>query len=108
MNIERRTSTRRPVDQEVMIIHERGHRLCKIHDLSLKGAMLQVGWSALTSNVPVELTISLPANKGKATFRLLAQVARVSKDGTAIKFRDLDDSAAGALQRYLRAEQEMT
>jgi len=98
---ERRTSTRIPVNQEVMIIHGVGHRLCKIHDLSLKGAMLDVGWSALTRDVPVELTISLPVAQEKTSYRLPAEVARVTKTGTAIKFGELDSGAYSALQQYL-------
>ena len=85
-----------------MIIHGMGHRLCKIHDLSLKGAMLDVGWSALTRDVPVELTISLPAALDKTSYRLPAQVARVTKNCTAIKFGELDTGAHSALQQYLR------
>jgi hypothetical protein len=102
MYLERRAGARKPVDQEVMIIHEQGHRLCKIHDLSLQGAMLDVGWGALTHDVPVELSISLPSAKGRSSYRLRAQVARVTTAGTAIKFRDLDSSAHDAMQRYLQ------
>lgn len=105
MVVERRASTRKPVEQEVMIYHELGHRLCKIHDLSLQGAMLQVGWGALTRDVPVELAISLPSAKGKSSYRLPAHVARVTTAGTAIKFRDLDSKMHEAMQRYLQAGQ---
>ena len=105
MVLERRASTRKPVDQEVMIFHEQGHRLCKIHDLSLQGAMLDVGWGALTRDVPVELAISLPSAKGKSSYRLPARVSRVTTAGTAIRFRDLDSTAHEAMQRYLQAGQ---
>lgn len=104
MPLERRAGTRKPVDQEVMVIHDLGHRLCQIHDLSLNGAMLKLGWGALTRDVPVEVAISLPSAKGKSTYRLPAQVARVSTDGTAIKFHELDSTALEAMQRYLQAE----
>jgi hypothetical protein len=105
MVLERRAGTRKPVDQEVMIVHEQGHRLCKIHDLSLQGAMLDLGWGALTRDVPVELAISLPSAKGRSSYRLPAQVSRVTTAGTAIKFRELDSSAHEAMQRYLQAGQ---
>ncbi len=103
MSLERRASSRLPVEQEVMIIHEQGHRLCKIHDLSLKGAMLDLGWGALTRDVPVEMAISLPTTNGKLSYRLPARVARVTTSGTAIKFRELDFTAREAMQRYLQA-----
>jgi len=102
MILERRASTRKPVDQEVMIFHEQGHRLCKIHDLSLRGAMLSLGWGALTRDVPVELVMSLPTADGRSSYRLPANVARVTTAGTAIKFRELDDGAYKAMQRYLQ------
>ncbi len=105
MVLERRAGTRKPVDQEVMIYHEQGHRLCKIHDLSMKGAMLDLGWGALTREVPVELAISLPSGKGRTSYRLPAQVSRVTTVGTAIKFGALNHSVREAMQRYLEAGQ---
>ncbi len=104
MTLERRASARKPADQEVMIFHQQGHRLCKIHDLSLRGAMLSLGWGALTRDVPVELVMSLPTAEGRSSYRLLANVARVTTAGTAIKFRELDDGAYNAMQRYLQAQ----
>ena len=102
MDLERRSKTRKAVKQEVMIGHELGHRLCKIHDLSLKGAMLELGWGALTRGVEIELTISLPSTKGRMSYRLPARVARITQEGTAIKFRELDSSTHEAMQRYLQ------
>ena len=99
---ERRSDKRKPVNQEVMVIHDQGHRLCTIHDLSLKGAMLDLGWGALTRDVSVELAISLPSAKGRSSYRLPAQVARITTAGTAIKFRELDSSAHEAMRRYLQ------
>jgi len=104
MILERRASARKPVGQEVMLFHEQGHRLCRIHDLSLRGAMLQLGWGALTRDVSVELMISLPTANGRSSYRLPANVARVTTAGTAIKFRELDSGAHEAMQRYLQAE----
>lgn len=105
MILERRMSARKPVKQEVMIIHDEGHRLCQIHNLSLNGAMLKVGWGALHRDVPVQMTITLPAPKERLPYRLSAVVARVTKDGTAIKFHDLDVNAKNALQWYLQVAQ---
>ncbi|MDH5513072.1 MAG: PilZ domain-containing protein [Gammaproteobacteria bacterium] len=99
---ERRTGARMAVSQEVMLIHQQGHRLCKIHDLSLKGAMLELGWGALTRDAPVELSISLPSAKGKSSYRLPAKVARISTQGTAVKFNELGSVAREAMQRYLQ------
>ena len=105
MVLERRTDKRQPVKQEVMLIHREGHRLCKIHDLSVKGALLELGWGALTRNAVVELSISLPHENGKIPFRVPAAVARVSKEGTAIEFDDLDIRTREALHQDLHTEQ---
>jgi len=105
MVVERRAGTRKVVDQEVMVYHEQSHRLCKIHDLSMQGAMLDLGWGALTREVSVEMAISLPSAKGRSSYRLPAQVSRVTTAGTAIKFGELNSFAREAMQRYLGARQ---
>ncbi len=102
MEPDRRTSIRRPVTQQVMLSHEKGFRLCNIQNISLKGALLDIGWGVLTRDVPVELSIDLPWRDERKTLRLPAQVARVSPSGTAIKFRDLDVDVYGALAHFLR------
>lgn len=87
-----------------MLAHSRGgYRLCNVRDLSLKGALLDLGWGMLTRDVPVELTLDLPAGESLKPFRLPAQVARVSPSGTAVKFRDLELDAYAALAQFLNS-----
>jgi hypothetical protein len=85
-----------------MLAHAAGHRLCKLRELSLSGAMLDVGWSALTHDAPVRLMVDLPADAGVRGYTLPAVVARVSTGGTAIRFAGLDADAQLALSQYLR------
>jgi hypothetical protein len=100
--LERRTSARKAVGQGAMLVHSRGgYRLCQVRDLSLRGALLDLGWGLLTRDVAVELTLDLPAGTTLKPFRLPAQVARVSSAGTAVKFRDLGVDAYAALTQFL-------
>lgn len=76
-------------------------RLCKVRDLSLSGAFLEVGWGVLTRDMPVNLTLTLRADRESHVYRLPAEVARVSTEGAAVRFRHLDESAYKALSSFL-------
>ncbi|MDH4133645.1 MAG: PilZ domain-containing protein [Gammaproteobacteria bacterium] len=104
MQDERRTTARRPVDDSVMIAQGPHYRLCRTRDLSLDGAMLDIGWSALTRNAPVEILLTLSDGDHKKTFRLPGEVARVSAEGTAVRFREMEPSARRVLSSFLGAE----
>jgi len=86
-----------------MLSHATGHRLCQVHDISLSGAMLEIGWGVLTHDVPVQLMIDLPNGAGAKSYSLSATVARVSRSGTAIKFAGLDSESQSALSHFLRS-----
>lgn len=102
MEKERRTSARKLYDQEVVINHEKGLRFCKLKNISIGGAFLDIGWGALTRNVPVELSISIPTQSNAAeSLRLRAQVARVTTEGIAISFASLDRQAWQTITRFI-------
>lgn len=98
---ERRTNSRKPVPRTAMLAHATGHRFCQVHDISLSGAMLEIGWGVLTHDVPVQLMIDLPNGAGAKAYSLPATVARVSRNGTAIKFMGLDSESHHALSSFL-------
>lgn len=101
---DRRHSTRKILSQEVMLSHGRGFRMCKLHDISLASAMLKIGWSALTRDAAVELSIDLTVSGDIATFRLPAKVMRVTTHGTVVEFTNLDAKTFSALAKYLHAQ----
>jgi hypothetical protein len=101
MDNERRTGARKTLGQEVVINHEKGLRFCKLQNISESGAFLDIGWGALTRNVPLELSINLPSNS--ESLRLPAQVARVSTNGTAVTFDRLDRQAQQILSEFIAA-----
>jgi len=98
---ERRTSSRRVLPQTAMLAHASGHRLCRVHDISLSGAMLDIGWGVLTHDVPVQLMLDLPSGSRAKAFSLPATVARVAQNGTAIRFSSLDSESRSALSSFL-------
>ena len=100
---ERRTGSRKLLPRTAMLAHASGHRLCKVFDISVSGAMLDIGWGVLTHDVPVELMIDLPNGANAKAYSLHARVARVSRDGTAIKFASLDHESESALASLLRS-----
>ena len=104
MEQERRASTRKTFGHEVVINHEKGLRFCKLKNISEGGAFLDIGWVALTRNVPVELSISLPTmSNTRESLKLKAQVARVSTEGTAVSFASLDRQAKQAISNFIAA-----
>jgi len=104
MEQDRRASIRKPFGTEVVINHEKGLRFCKLKDISEGGAFLDIGWVALTRNVPIELSVSLPSTpNGKQSLRIPAHVARVSTNGTAVAFNDLDRQARQLISDFIAA-----
>lgn len=98
---ERRTNDRRPVTEEGMLSEGMHFRLCKVRDLSLGGAFLEVGWGALTRDKPVDLTLTLRSDHEPQVYRLQAEVARVSTEGAAVRFKLLDETTYKALSSFL-------
>jgi hypothetical protein len=101
MEQERRANMRKPFGQEVVINHEKGLRFCKLKNISVGGAFLDIGWGALTRNVPVELSVKIPTQE--ESLKLRAQVARVTTEGTAVSFASLDRESWQAITRFIAA-----
>ena len=78
-------------------------RLCNLRDISLDGAFFDLGWGVLTRQTPVEVTLSLPGPAKGRVYRLSGEVARVSKEGTAVKFHPIDDKTRQDLSGLLRS-----
>jgi len=104
MEQDRRANIRKAFGKEVVINHEKGLRFCKLKNISEGGALLDIGWVALTRNVPIELSVSLPAtSSGNQSLRIPAHVARVSTSGTAVAFNDLDRQARQLISDFIAA-----
>lgn len=102
---EHRYTDRHPMHQEVMLSTADKFQLCKIHDISITGALLSVAWFGLSKGTEVTLTMNIAAEGEKKDSRTLpAKVVRVSRDGTAISFNEtLEASDRNALLRFLKS-----
>ncbi|OGI38813.1 MAG: hypothetical protein A2140_03895 [Candidatus Muproteobacteria bacterium RBG_16_62_13] len=100
---ERRSSHRHLLAQEAMVSQGPHFRLCNLRDISLDGAFFDLGWGVLTRQTPVEVTLSLPGPAKGRVYRLSGEVARVSKEGTAVKFHPIDDKTRQDLSGLLRS-----
>lgn len=101
MDNDRRESIRKALKQEVMLSHANGFRLCQLRDISINGALLDVGWGVLTRDVPVELSLNLPDDPEHRTYHVNGHVIRVSTEGTAVRFDPLPQETHLALSQYL-------
>lgn len=77
-------------------------RLCRVRDLSLGGAFLEVGWSVLSRDRAVDLALTLLSNHEPRVYHLPAEVTRIATDGAAIRFKPLDQKTSSALSGYLK------
>ncbi|MBE9516593.1 MAG: PilZ domain-containing protein [Proteobacteria bacterium] len=99
---DHRYTRRHLLKQEVMLSTESKYQLCKVHDISITGALLSVAWFGLTKDTPVTLTINLAIGDEKANSQTLpAKVARVSREGTAITFDELPTANYSALLKFV-------
>ena len=101
---ERRSSERRSVSEEGMLSEGMHFRLCRVRDLSLGGAFLEVGWSILSRDHPVDLALTLLSDHQPKprVYHLSAEVTRIATDGTAIRFKSLDQTTSNALFGHLK------
>lgn len=94
-------AARKPLLQQVLVNHSSGHRLCRIHDISTSGVLLEMGWAALTHDQPVEIVLDLPVEQQVRPFHIRGKVVRVSREGTAIQFRQFEKGALETLAARL-------
>jgi len=76
-------------------------RLCQLKELSMSSAYLEIGWGVLTRTTPVDLMLTLPTGAQSKVYHVPAEVARVDRKGTALRFRSLDDATHRALSTFL-------
>lgn len=101
MSSDRRLYDRPSTSQEVMLSVGMQFRMCKLLDLSMGGAFLDIGWSVLTRDRPVEVALTITSAGSSQVYRLPAQVARITVSGAAIRFSSLDESAHHALSSHI-------
>ncbi len=98
MSANRRTGPRRLADVKAMVTHERlGLTRCKLRDISLEGAFIETDGFVLSKNTEVDLVLRIRSGEKRKHCRVPARVARVTQNGAALAFDDLDEPVYRAL-----------
>ena len=88
---EQRDSRRKPIALSVTLNpNEKAERPCTVRDLSLNGAFVECDHSDLAEDNKVELNICFDQGEGDTRHSVPARVARISEDGAALSFRQVD------------------
>ena len=92
MSDDRRLGPRRWTQVTAMISHHRlGMARCRLRDISLEGAFVEIGKRILKQDDSVELVLKVRSGERSQHWRIPAKVARVSNEGTALVFDDPDE-----------------
>ena len=95
---DRRLSPRRITAAKVLVTDERlGLTRCTLRDISLEGAFVETGNIAFSKNAAVELVVRYRSGKKRGHCRVAAKVLRVSQNGAALVFNDVDERVYRAL-----------
>lgn len=102
MNVEQRVSIRIKIPLNILINRDLTYsEPRKIRDLSLNGALVEIGQGDLVPGTPIEAVIALKDHDEFDSHRLPAEVVRADHNGVAVRFRDYDNWAYTALVNLL-------
>jgi hypothetical protein len=91
---ERRGNQRVPVILDVVLNYREHALICTMRDISLEGAFVEAPPEELPfANSSVEIAMTVMRGGESKHCRLPARIRRVSDDGAAISFRDLERDA---------------
>lgn len=92
MSDDRRLGPRRWAQVTAMISRNRvGMSRCRLRDISLEGAFVEIGGRVLDQHERVELVLKVRSGEHRHHCRVPATVARVSAEGAALVFDDPDE-----------------
>jgi hypothetical protein len=86
----RRLSPRRLTDVKVFLHDGVQLTKCRLRDISLDGAYVEIQNPALTEDADVELVLKIRRDGKPTHCRLPAKIARADKIGVALMFNELD------------------
>jgi hypothetical protein len=102
---ERRDTARVPIRLDVMLNPDtHGFQLFHTRDISLDGVFVETS-ARFAKKAVADLAIKLSAGNASRVYRLRATVARVTPDGVAFVFDDLDSDTYEALLQLVFAQQ---
>jgi hypothetical protein len=103
--VERRLDPRRVTDVKVFAHDGVELRKCRLRDISVNGAFVETKDFPLAKNADVELVLRI-RREGRLTHcRLPAKVLRVTPEGAALMFVDLDEMLAKTVFDIVNVDQ---
>ncbi len=101
--MERRWTDRAPIYLDVGLFSQ-GQEIsvCKTRDIGLGGVFLECAHPLLPQEAQVELIFMLGSGAHRIKHKIRAKVARLTKEGMGLVFRDFDATAFRSLQEVLR------
>ncbi len=97
LSANRRSGPRRVTDVMVFVSHGSEKRKCRLRDISVSGAFIEIENFALAKGTKVDLVLRILREEKTTACPLPAEVVRVQKDGAALMFGDLDQHAENIL-----------
>lgn len=95
---EQREIKRKPVILDVKLSSEKiGEQPCRIRDMSLNGAFIEYDNETLDADDHIQLDMTIDQNGKNTKHRVAAEVIRVSEDGAALRFRQVDMDTFGSI-----------
>lgn len=95
---EQREIKRKPVILDVKLSSEgTEEQPCRIRDMSLNGAFIEYQNESLGADDQVELDMTIDQNGENTQHKVAAEVIRVSEDGAALRFRQVDMDTFGSI-----------
>ena len=90
LSASRRLGPRRVTDVMVFASDGREIRQCRLRDISLDGAFIEIENFALVKGTKLDLVLRILREEKTTACRLSAEVLRVERDGAVLMFGDLD------------------
>lgn len=89
---DRRLGPRRFAGVKVMVTHPSlGLVKCRLRDISLEGAFIESSDLALRKGMMVDLVLKVRGSRGNSHCRVPAKVLRLTAQGTALGFGELEE-----------------
>jgi hypothetical protein len=103
MRTDRRLSQRKELRINVALYYDRlGLLPCQTRDLCMEGMFVDTGRVTLSENVPVDAVFTGWYRKDQPSFRVTARIIRVTNEGAALRFHNVDAAGYEALRTVLK------
>lgn len=101
---DRRLGPRRFAGVKVMVTHpSHGLVKCRLRDISLEGAFIEGTGLALRKGTIVDLVLKVRSSRGNTHCRVPAKVLRLTAQGTALAFAELEEQTYQTLFQIVYA-----